>query len=707
MRKALPAILIALALFGGRPTAGAQSPSAFTYQGRLDSQGEPATGLFDFQFGLFDAPVGGVEVAPPVETLALGVSNGLFTAWLDFGSNSFAGTPRWLQVGVRTNASTNGFVLLLPRAFVGSAPQAVASLTTLGVQFRPVASNAPVAGDALLWTGTNWAPGAPAATNLAGILTRLTALEQYVQTNDPDLDGVPTPLDNCPSVANPSQTDGDGDGIGDACDNCPTVINPDQADNDHDGIGNACDTGNGQPDVPDNAFVDSNEDGIDGTITNAVFVAPSGNDANSGLITAPVATLSRGITLAAAAGKDVYVAAGTYTLSSSLQLASGVSVYGQYDGPPFWRRGAANITTLAGPATAVLAANLSSETHLEGFTIQAAAATTAGASSYGVRVVNSAGPVVLRYNRIVAGNGAAGSPGTDGANGAGGGPGGPGGPGDCSTEVPATGGSGGTSTCGRAGGAGGRGGYSDNPGLPGQNSSTGVSGGGPGASGDPGQSGGNGTTGPSGANGTNGQFLGDPAGTVAGGLFVGTSGGSGVAGQPGHGGGGGGGGGGQDVLFGNDGTGNGGGGGGAGGCAGTAGTGGGGGGGSLAVLIASSTATVTDNQLTTVAGGGGGRGGGGSLGGTGGGGGAGGTVCLGEVGRGGNGGNGGNAGASGAGAGGAGGPSIGVYQWSATATVANNTVTLGTGGAGGTGGSGPLGVAPSGPTGIVAAGAIR
>jgi len=48
--------------------------------------------------------------------------------------------------------------------------------------------------------------------------------------------------DNCPAVANPTQTDGDADGIGNACDNCPTVYNPSQADTDGDGIGDACET---------------------------------------------------------------------------------------------------------------------------------------------------------------------------------------------------------------------------------------------------------------------------------------------------------------------------------------------------------------------------------------------------------------------------------------------------------------------------------
>jgi hypothetical protein len=58
---------------------------------------------------------------------------------------------------------------------------------------------------------------------------------------DNDGDGVPDGYDNCPTLANPMQTDTDADGRGDACDNCVAIANPGQADFDNDGLGDACD----------------------------------------------------------------------------------------------------------------------------------------------------------------------------------------------------------------------------------------------------------------------------------------------------------------------------------------------------------------------------------------------------------------------------------------------------------------------------------
>ncbi|HXU12806.1 MAG TPA: thrombospondin type 3 repeat-containing protein [Candidatus Binatia bacterium] len=63
--------------------------------------------------------------------------------------------------------------------------------------------------------------------------------------DDVDCDHVPDELDNCPTIANASQSDSDGDGAGDACDNCPSTGNRDQEDVNADGQGDLCDLDDG------------------------------------------------------------------------------------------------------------------------------------------------------------------------------------------------------------------------------------------------------------------------------------------------------------------------------------------------------------------------------------------------------------------------------------------------------------------------------
>lgn len=80
----------------------AQTSTTFTYQGRLDHQGQPYTGVADFRFTLFSAATGGT----PIGEFALSnvqVAAGLFTAGIDFGGPSL-GANRHLQVEVRTPA---------------------------------------------------------------------------------------------------------------------------------------------------------------------------------------------------------------------------------------------------------------------------------------------------------------------------------------------------------------------------------------------------------------------------------------------------------------------------------------------------------------------------------------------------------------------------------------------------------------------------
>ena len=69
----------------------------------------------------------------------------------------------------------------------------------------------------------------------------------------------------------------------------------------------------GAPDKPDLPFEDTNCDGIDGNLNGAIFVDGGGGlDTRSGTRDFPKKTITNALVAAKAAGKDVYVAAGTY-----------------------------------------------------------------------------------------------------------------------------------------------------------------------------------------------------------------------------------------------------------------------------------------------------------------------------------------------------------------------------------------------------------
>jgi len=104
--------------------------TAFTYQGRLSENGNPANGHYDVVMGLFSNPGGGVSLAPPV-TNSVAVVNGLFTVLLDFGT-AFPGADRWLEISARTNGAAT-FVPLTPRQLLTSTPYAITARTVTGV----------------------------------------------------------------------------------------------------------------------------------------------------------------------------------------------------------------------------------------------------------------------------------------------------------------------------------------------------------------------------------------------------------------------------------------------------------------------------------------------------------------------------------------------------------------------------------------------
>ena len=101
--------------------------TAFTYQGRLNDASGPAHGSYDLTFTLFyiNGPAS-EKAAGPITNTATAISNGLFTATLDFGA--FNGPNYWLEIGVRTNGN-GAFTTLNPRQPITPTPYALFAVT--------------------------------------------------------------------------------------------------------------------------------------------------------------------------------------------------------------------------------------------------------------------------------------------------------------------------------------------------------------------------------------------------------------------------------------------------------------------------------------------------------------------------------------------------------------------------------------------------
>lgn len=98
--------------------------TAFTYQGRLESNNSPADGTYNLVFTLFSANSGGTALAPAATNNDVIVSNGLFTVTIDFGLSPWNGGTNWLQIGVETNGA-GSFTTLVPRQELTPSPYAI------------------------------------------------------------------------------------------------------------------------------------------------------------------------------------------------------------------------------------------------------------------------------------------------------------------------------------------------------------------------------------------------------------------------------------------------------------------------------------------------------------------------------------------------------------------------------------------------------
>ncbi len=473
--------------------------------------------------------------------------------------------------------------------------------------------------------------------------------------------------------------------------------------------------------------LDADCDGEDGNHDEAIHVSADGSASGTGSIDDPVDTITAGIALAVDGGYIyVLVAEGDY--EESVVLEDGVSLYGGFDADFEERDAEEYPSSIVGQPgePAMSGVGISSETLVDGFTIEGADAEDDGGSSVAVWLEDCTDALTLSDNTITAGRGEDGDDGDHGEHGVDGDDGTDGTDGDytdCTLSFYG-GGGGATSTASTcttdtSGGDGGDGacpawlsyqgdgsdGSGTDPGVAGVGACDGEIDGGYDCNtcfidpscwdtGTDGTDGGDGTDGASGAVGGTGG--------VSGGMWVAQGGGDGGDGSDGSGAGGGGAGSGAEVgsCTTDSHAGGTGGGGGAGGCAGLGGGGGTGGGSSFGLLVyctgtCTSLPVLSGNLISSDNAGDGGDGGDGGLGGGGGDGGYGGaaarsTAWCGQ--DGGNGGLGGDAGDGGGGAGGSGGLSYAVYAVDVTPdstwASAENTLEGGRAGSGGRGGAG-------------------
>ena len=457
----------------------------------------------------------------------------------------------------------------------------------------------------------------------------------------------------------------------------------------------------GAVDAPDILGVDSNCDGIDGDLSDTVFVdRASGNDAWAGTMTAPKKSVQAGIDKGLASGKHtIFVAAGTY--DETIDLAEGLEVWGGFVPEDDWHAAFDKSTLLSGGSPVVKAKGVKVKTVLGRVVVQSDNGEEPGDSSVGIMAIDSPA-LSLLWVEVYAGKGVDGTSGKDGKNGNNGKNGADGVSGcfnnispicynwDTDNTCPefAQGASGANLTCGGDGDGLGdmfKQGYWKNEyyalwsgkdeGEPsccfkGKGPTTGGAAG-KYAAGDNG-AGGAGGSGVSGKYGYAGNG-GNGSGSISLNGWVGTSGQPGQDGNDGCGGGGGGLGKQKNDAnwAGCDAKGGGGGGGGAGGFGGTAGGGGQTGGASIALLLLDSPIFVQACSFHTSTGGKGGAGGDGSTGGKGGSGGKGGAGYMGS-GAGGKGGKGAGGGAGGPGGGGSGGVSAGIVHSAAHPPVVSS-----------------------------------
>ena len=127
MRVILAALLLAAIVIGpvwAEPQADSMG-NAFTYQGRLTSDGTPVSETCSMEFRLYADAAGTSQVGTSTINASVPVADGLFSASLDFGSGAFNGDARWL--GIRVQCSGDPSMVDLGLERLTPAPQALSA----------------------------------------------------------------------------------------------------------------------------------------------------------------------------------------------------------------------------------------------------------------------------------------------------------------------------------------------------------------------------------------------------------------------------------------------------------------------------------------------------------------------------------------------------------------------------------------------------
>ena len=185
MKTKLKLHLLILALLSLSGFAHAQG-TAIGYQGRLNDGARPATGLYDFNFKVFDVEAGSLALTNTVVRNAVPTTNGVFSVSLDFGG-VFTGAARWLEISVRTNG-VGALSILAPRTPLLPTPYSIFAGSAGNVASGAITANqlntaiAPTPGQFLSYNGGSLAWTAPGVA-AGNIWSALNGNASYIAGN--------------------------------------------------------------------------------------------------------------------------------------------------------------------------------------------------------------------------------------------------------------------------------------------------------------------------------------------------------------------------------------------------------------------------------------------------------------------------------------------------------------------------------------------